>query len=91
MTSLRQTGILFFARRLKILTVLELTNEMTEMNKYCFFFSSFRQDIFPDKATERKILSFVIKCTSEGCQWTGELRSKDVRRHSYAILTFSVT
>jgi len=35
------------------------------------------KDIFPDKAAERKILSFVIKCPSEGCQWTGELRSKD--------------
>jgi len=38
------------------------------------------KDIFPDKAAERKILSFVIKCTSEGCQWTGELRSKDAHQ-----------
>ncbi|CAH3122540.1 unnamed protein product [Porites lobata] len=33
-------------------------------------------DIFADKATKRKILSFIIKCPSNGCQWTGELRSK---------------
>ena len=36
------------------------------------------QDVFPDKATERKILSLVIKCPSEGCGWTGELRNKEV-------------
>ena len=36
------------------------------------------QDIFPDKATERKILSLHIKCPSEGCEWTGELRDKEV-------------
>ena len=36
------------------------------------------QDVFPDKATERKILSLVIKCPSEGCNWAGELRSKEV-------------
>ena len=35
--------------------------------------------MFPDKATNRKILAFIIKCPSEGCQWTGELRFKDVR------------
>ncbi|CAH3128109.1 unnamed protein product [Pocillopora meandrina] len=34
------------------------------------------QDVFPDKATERKILSFTIKCRNEGCEWTGELREK---------------
>jgi len=38
------------------------------------------KDVFPDKATERKILSFAIKCPSEGCAWTGELRSKEVNR-----------
>ena len=36
------------------------------------------QDIFPDKATERKILYFAIKCPSKGCDWTGELRNKEV-------------
>ena len=36
------------------------------------------QDTFADKATERKILSLLITCPSKGCQWTGELRSKDV-------------
>ncbi|XP_068718090.1 TNF receptor-associated factor 6-like isoform X1 [Montipora capricornis] len=34
------------------------------------------KDIFPDKAAERKVRSFVIKCP-RGCQWTGELRSKE--------------
>ncbi|XP_068682694.1 TNF receptor-associated factor 4-like [Montipora foliosa] len=36
-----------------------------------------QQDIFLDRATERKILSLIIKCPSEGCQWTGELRAKN--------------
>ncbi|XP_022805210.1 TNF receptor-associated factor 4-like [Stylophora pistillata] len=36
-----------------------------------------KQDVFPDKATERKILSFAIKCPSDGCEWTGELRNKE--------------
>ena len=44
----------------------------------CPPFSTF-QDIFPDKSTERKILSLIIKCPSEGCEWTGELREKEVR------------
>ncbi|XP_068701662.1 TNF receptor-associated factor 4-like [Montipora foliosa] len=34
------------------------------------------KDMFLDKATERKVRSFVIKCP-RGCQWTGELRSKE--------------
>ncbi|XP_078355844.1 TNF receptor-associated factor 6-like [Oculina patagonica] len=36
------------------------------------------RDVFPDKATERKILSFAIKCPSEGCDWTDELRNKEI-------------
>lgn len=36
------------------------------------------QDIFPDKAMERKILSLAVKCPSDGCEWTGELRYKEV-------------
>ncbi|XP_078350403.1 TNF receptor-associated factor 6-like isoform X1 [Oculina patagonica] len=36
----------------------------------------FEKDVFPDKATERKILSLVIKCPSTECNWTGELRQK---------------
>ncbi|KAL9953964.1 hypothetical protein ACROYT_G041448 [Oculina patagonica] len=36
------------------------------------------RDVFPDKATERKILSLLIECPSDGCEWTGELRSKEV-------------
>ncbi|XP_068682696.1 TNF receptor-associated factor 4-like isoform X2 [Montipora foliosa] len=35
------------------------------------------KDIFPDKATQRKILSFIIHCPRDGCQWTGELRAKE--------------
>lgn len=41
------------------------------------FFFCF-QDVFPDKGTERRTLSLVIKCQSEGCEWTGELRDKEV-------------
>ncbi|XP_022803566.1 TNF receptor-associated factor 5-like [Stylophora pistillata] len=40
------------------------------------------RDVFPDKATERKILSFSIKCPSEDCEWTGELREKEVHLSS---------
>ncbi|CAH3026912.1 unnamed protein product, partial [Porites evermanni] len=36
------------------------------------------KDVFGDKATERKILSLVIKCPSEGCSWMGELRNKEI-------------
>ena len=45
------------------------------------------QDTFADKATERKILSLLITCPSEGCQWTGELimRSKDVTSNRKCI------
>ncbi|XP_073247632.1 TNF receptor-associated factor 6-like isoform X2 [Porites lutea] len=35
------------------------------------------RDVFPDNATGRKILSMVIKCPSDGCSWTGELRDKE--------------
>ena len=35
--------------------------------------------MFPDNATGRKILSLVIKCPSEGCSWTGEIRDKEVK------------
>ena len=47
-----------------------------------FFLFAF-QGFFPDKATERKILSFAIKCPSEDCEWTGELRSKEVKSLLY--------
>ena len=47
---------------------------------YPVFFSYF-QDVFPDKATERKILSLAIKCPSDGCEWSGELRQKEVVKH----------
>ena len=43
------------------------------------------QDTFADKATERKILSLLITCPSEGGQWTGELRSKDVSSNRKCI------
>ncbi|KAM7427022.1 hypothetical protein ABFA07_021782 [Porites harrisoni] len=35
------------------------------------------KDIFPDKLAERKVLSHVIKCPSDSCEWTGELREKE--------------
>ena len=34
--------------------------------------------MFFDKATERKILSLAIRCPSDGCEWIGELRNKEV-------------
>ncbi|KXJ23207.1 TNF receptor-associated factor 6-B [Exaiptasia diaphana] len=37
------------------------------------------QDMFNDKATERKILSFKIKCVNQGCEWQGELRNLMLR------------
>ena len=42
------------------------------------------QDVFPDKATERKILSLTIRCPNSrcdpsGCNWTGELGEKEVK------------
>ena len=37
------------------------------------------KDIFPDKATERKILSLAIKCPNGGCEWIGGLRIKKVK------------
>ncbi|XP_078355890.1 TNF receptor-associated factor 4-like [Oculina patagonica] len=35
------------------------------------------RDVFPDKATERKVLSFDVRCPIKGCHWTGELRNKE--------------
>ena len=49
------------------------------------------QDTFADKATERKILSLLITCPSEGCQWTGELRSKDVSSSRMCIRELLLT
>ena len=49
------------------------------LNNYFFVVVLFK-DVFPDKATERKILSFAIECPIEGCDWTGELRNKEVIR-----------
>ena len=43
-----------------------------------YFFLTFQDCIFRDKCTERQILSLIIKCPSEGCEWTGELREKEV-------------
>ncbi|XP_074631365.1 TNF receptor-associated factor 6-like isoform X1 [Acropora palmata] len=42
------------------------------------------KDIFPDKASQRKILSYKVKCPSDGCQWTGELR--DVETHEESCI-----
>ena len=50
-----------------------------KINRCKNFHFHFIQDVFPDKATERKILLFTIKCRNEGCEWTGELREKEVQ------------
>jgi len=50
-----------------------------------------QMDIFPDKATERKILSFKIKCSSDGCDWTGELREKEDHLASCSFKLVSCT
>jgi len=49
------------------------------------------RDVFPDKGTERRILSLVIKCQSEGCQWTGELRDKETHISSCIYTSISCT
>ncbi|KAJ7353887.1 hypothetical protein OS493_031594 [Desmophyllum pertusum] len=43
-------------------------------------------DIFPDKASERKILDYQVQCSNEsvGCQWIGELRN--VEAHEVSCL-----
>ncbi|XP_022804796.1 TNF receptor-associated factor 4-like isoform X1 [Stylophora pistillata] len=43
------------------------------------------KDIFPDKATERKILSLAIRCPNDSCGWTGELRNKEVHLRSCPV------
>ena len=48
------------------------------------------QDIFPDKAMERKILSLAVKCPSDGCEWTGELRYKEVKFTSLSYSQYKV-
>ena len=48
------------------------------------------QDIFPDKAMERKILSLAVKCPSDGCEWTGELRYKEVKLTSWSYSHWKV-
>lgn len=40
------------------------------------------KDIFPDKATERNILSCHVRCPSEGCEWTGETRNVEFHLQS---------
>ena len=40
------------------------------------------QDVFPDTATERKILSMAIRCPSEGCEWIGELKNREVKTNT---------
>lgn len=49
--------------------------------EFLVFLLFLHKDIFPDKPTERKILSYAIKCPSEGCHWKGELRNKEVILH----------
>ena len=37
------------------------------------------QDVFPNNATKRKILSLAIRCVNNGCPYTGDLGSKEVK------------
>ncbi|KAL9954729.1 hypothetical protein ACROYT_G042302 [Oculina patagonica] len=61
------------------------TQQLTDLS------SRKERDVFPDKATERKILSLAIKCPSEGCEWTGELRGKEVHLASCLFKLVSCT
>ncbi|KAM7427019.1 hypothetical protein ABFA07_021780 [Porites harrisoni] len=49
------------------------------------------KDIFPDKLAERKVLSHVIKCPNECCDWRGELREKENHLASCPWKTVSCT
>ncbi|XP_068688043.1 TNF receptor-associated factor 4-like isoform X2 [Montipora foliosa] len=50
-------------------------------------------DIFPDRATERKILDYQVKCPSENdsCQWIGELRNIEAHKNSCPFVPVSCT
>ncbi|EDO27426.1 predicted protein [Nematostella vectensis] len=37
-----------------------------------------KKDVFLDKAAERTILSFLVKCPCKGCKWEAELRDLEV-------------
>ena len=67
---------------------MQLNKFRVELN--CMYIS-FLQDVFPDKATERKILSFAIKCPSDGCEWTGELRNKEVKHFTFSTFLTKLT
>ena len=36
--------------------------------------------VFEDAACEREVLNLCVKCPSQGCPWTGELRNVKVKR-----------
>ena len=36
--------------------------------------------VFEDAACEREVLNLRVKCPSQGCPWTGELRNVKVKR-----------
>ena len=36
--------------------------------------------VFEDAACEREVLNLRVKCPSQGCHWTGELRNVKVKR-----------
>ncbi|PFX16578.1 TNF receptor-associated factor 6-B [Stylophora pistillata] len=48
-----------------------------------------KPDVFADKAVERQILFFAVKCPCDDCQWTGELRNQ--RDHIGTCLKYPVT
>ena len=52
-----------------------------ELEHFINFVSDYTilQDVFPDNATKRKILSLAIRWANNDCPWTGDLRSKEVK------------
>ena len=58
--------------------VISLVFRKQSFLKLCIYHFSFLQEIFLDVATKRKMLSHIVICPNEGCDWTGELRKIDV-------------
>ncbi|XP_032238393.2 TNF receptor-associated factor 6 [Nematostella vectensis] len=50
-----------------------------------------KKDVFLDKAAERTILSFLVKCPCKGCKWEAELRDLEAhaRNCDYKLVTCS--
>ncbi|PFX13911.1 TNF receptor-associated factor 4 [Stylophora pistillata] len=80
--SFKVSWVASYQKLLKEKKLLVNTLQPLVREKYISASMAIKCDVFPDKATERKILSFGIKCPSEGCEWTGELREKEVHLSS---------